>query len=146
MQRSKRSRGLHTHHYATTQPEQAPTEIHQPESGPETDPKLLSVPVVLAVGDVELHVAVEAEVSIQPHGLHADLVQDSEQHLLGGHGSVEDAQALLVGHARVGPCLDEGVTEHGAASNVGQQQSCGNNTRQRNVFLVSCKNDKVASC
>ena len=75
--------------------------------------------------NVELHVAVEAKVSLKPHGFCVDLVQDTEQHLLGGHGSVEDAQPLLIGHARVASCLDEGVTEDSAASNVGQQESCG---------------------
>lgn len=78
---------------------------------------------MLAMRNVELGVAVEAEVSLQPGGFGVDLVQDPEEQLLGGHGSVEDAQALLVGDAWVTPALDEGVTQHGAASYVGQEES-----------------------
>lgn len=76
--------------------------------------------MVLAMGDVELHVAVVAEVSLQPRRFCVDLVQDSEEELLGGHRGVEDAQALLVGDTWVCPSLDEGITEHGAAPYVCQ--------------------------
>ena len=62
--------------------------------------------MVFAVGNGELLVAVLAEVSLQPVRLHPDLLQDSKQHLLGGHRSIEDADALAIRAARVSPCLD----------------------------------------
>ena len=78
--------------------------------------------MVLPVRDVELCVAVHAEVPLQPAWLCVDLVQDSEEELLCGDGCVEDADALLIGHPWVSPCLDERVTERRAASKVGQEE------------------------
>jgi hypothetical protein len=66
----------------------------------------MASPMVLAVGDVELHVTVGTEVSLQPGGLSVDLVQDSEEQLLCGHWSIEDAHPLFIRDARVSPCLD----------------------------------------
>ena len=76
-------------------------------------------PVVLPVGDVELHVAVLAGVAFQPCGFTADLAQNAKHQLLCGHGSIEDADALLVGYARVSPCPDESIAQTSVASNVG---------------------------
>jgi hypothetical protein len=61
---------------------------------------------MFSVGNGELLVAVLAEVSLQPVRLYSYLLQDSKQHLLGCHGSVEDADALAIGAAGVSPCLD----------------------------------------
>ena len=80
---------------------------------------------MLPVGDAELHVAVLAEVALQPDRFLGDLVQDPEHELLRGHRRREDADTLLVSDARVSPCSDEGITETCVPSNVGQKQCWG---------------------
>ena len=64
---------------------------------------LEDAPMVFTMRYVELHVAVEARIALQPSWLSVDLVQDSEKELLCGYRSVEDAQSLFVGEPRVGP-------------------------------------------
>ena len=81
--------------------------------------------MVFPVRDVKLHVAVETEVSIQPDWLSVDLVKDAEEQLLCGNRSVEDTHSLLVGHPRVRPCLDQGITQGCTATKVGHEEGCG---------------------
>ena len=78
--------------------------------------------MVFSVGNVELHVAVLAEVPLQPVGFRVDLIQNPEHQLLRGHREVENADPLLVGHSRVGPRLDQSVTEGSATTKVGQKE------------------------
>ena len=68
--------------------------------------KLMYSPVVLAVGNGELEVAVLTEVPLQPVWLCPNLVKDSKEHLFGCHGSIEDADTLAIGAAGVSPCLN----------------------------------------
>ena len=75
------------------------------------------------VRDTELHVAVLAEVTLQPGGLSVDLVQDAEHELFGRDWGREDADTLFVGDARMSTSSDESITETSVASNVGQQES-----------------------
>lgn len=79
--------------------------------------------MVFPVGDVEFHVAVLAEVSLQPRRLVANLVQDTKHQLFSGHGSREYADTLLVGYTRVSSGLDQCITQSGVTSNVCQQKS-----------------------
>ena len=74
---------------------------------------------MLPVGDIELHVAALAEVTLQPRGFTADLVQNAKHELLGGHWSREYADIVSVGYAGVSSCLDEGITQTCVTSNVG---------------------------
>ena len=64
------------------------------------------IPVVFAVGNRKLLVAILAEVSLKPVGFTADLIQDSKQQLFRCHGSTEDADSLPIGTARVSSCPD----------------------------------------
>ena len=74
--------------------------------------------MVLPVRNIELHVAVLTEVSLQPRRLVTNLVQDTKHQLFCGHGSSEYADTLLVGNTRVGSGFDQCIAQSRVASNV----------------------------